>query len=219
MNKSESIKNLVSALNKAQQEFDPVIFDSVNPFYKSKYASLTAVFDATREALLNNGLTITQPAVSDENGVGVTTLLFHSSGEYIESTVTVPIGESANPAQEAGKDITYLRRYSLASMLGLTAEEDTDGNKGTQSSTKPTKTAKVEDSKQENWTSEQIAMLVELYPDKHVKNIVSTMNLSEKLTNETSQKDLKKWFEVYATERKAHEPQESALRADNKLFG
>jgi len=85
------------------------------------------------------------------------------------------------------------------------------------------KTAKVEDPTLDKsnpaWTSEQIAMLVELYPDKHVKNIVSTMNLSEKLTNETSLKELEKWFKVYAAERKTHEPQESALKADNKLFG
>jgi len=88
---------------------------------------------------------------------------------------------------------------------------------------KANKTAKVEDPTLEksnpDWTSEQIAMLVELYPDKHVKNIVSTMSLSDKLTNETSQKDLEKWFKVYVAERKTHEPQESALKADSKLFG
>jgi len=87
----------------------------------------------------------------------------------------------------------------------------------------PAKTAKVEDSVPEKskpaWTSEQIAMLAELYPDKHTKNIVSTMNLSKKLTNETSLKDLQRWFEVYAQERKENEPLTSALTADNKLFG
>ena len=89
----------------------------------------------------------------------------------------------------------------------------------TEQPTKATKTAKVEDSKQRKWTSEQIAMLAELYPDKHTKNIVSTMNLSQKLTKETSLKDLQRWFEVYAQERKENEPLTSALTADNKLFG
>jgi hypothetical protein len=128
MNKSESIKNLAVALKKAQSEIGGVEFDSVNPFYKSKYASLGAVIKASKEVLANNGLTVSQPSVTNEYGVGVTTLLMHDSGEYIESTVTIPVTDQKNTAQEAGKAITYLRRYSLASILNLYSDEDIDGN-------------------------------------------------------------------------------------------
>jgi len=89
--------------------------------------------------------------------------------------------------------------------------------------TKASKTPQNEDSKQEKlkpgWTSEQIAMLVEIYPDVHPTELVNRMNLSKKLTKETSQKDLQKWFEVYVIERKTNEPLTSALIADGKVFG
>ena len=109
---------------------------------------------------------------------------------------------------------------NLAGYESTPAEEMIEGE-FIEQPTKATKIAKVEDSKQgkSSWTSEQIAMLVELYPEKHVKHIIATMNLSEKLNEKTSLKELQTWFEVYAAERKNSEPEESALKADNKLFG
>ena len=138
MNKSGETKNLAAALIKAQSEMGQVNFDSNNPFFKSKYASLGAVIDHSKKALENNGLTVSQLTATNEFGIGITTLLMHVSGEYIESTATVPLpdktyvdknGETKqnNLAQEAGKIITYLRRYSLASLLNLYSDEDTDG--------------------------------------------------------------------------------------------
>lgn len=128
MNKSESIKNLAVALKKAQSEMGEVTFDATNPFYKSRYASLGAVIRTSKNALINNGLSVSQQAITNEFGVGVTTLLMHESGEWIESTVTLPVVDQKNLAQEAGKTITYLRRYSLASLLNLYSDEDNDGN-------------------------------------------------------------------------------------------
>ncbi len=138
MNKSESIKNLAVALKKAQSEIGGVEFDSNNPFFKSKYASLGAVIQASKDALVKNGFAISQPTTSNEFGVGITTILMHETGEWIEDTVTIPLpgqtyvdknGElkQNNFAQEAGKIITYLRRYSLASILNLYSDEDMDG--------------------------------------------------------------------------------------------
>ena len=127
MNKSESIKNLAMALKKAQSEMGEVKFDSTNPFFKSRYASLGAVIETSKKALENNGLSVSQPATTNEYGVGVTTVLMHDSGEFIESTISLPITDQKNIAQEAGKIITYLRRYSLASLLNLYSDEDTDG--------------------------------------------------------------------------------------------
>jgi len=139
MNKSVSIKNLAVALTKAQSEIKSVEMDAINPFFKSKYATLGAVIKASKKVLEDNNLVVTQLSTSDENRVGVTTMLMHSSGEWIDSTCTVEI-DGKNIAQEAGKAITYLRRYSLSSLLNLYAEEDNDGN-GTQSPTKSRKTA------------------------------------------------------------------------------
>jgi len=138
MNTSPSIKLLAVALKKAQSEMGEVKFDSDNPFYKSQYASLGAVIEASKNALASNGFSVSQPTVTNEFGIGITTILMHESGEWIESTVTIPLPEYLevvegekpkrnNLAQEAGKIITYLRRYSLASILNLYSDEDTDG--------------------------------------------------------------------------------------------
>lgn len=141
MNKSESIKELAAALSKAQAELPAVQFDAVNPFLKNKYASLGAIIAAARPVLAKNGLAIAQPTVSDGDQVGVTTILMHSSGEYIAETFTMPTGEERgkSSAQVAGSVITYLRRYGLASMLGMYADEDGDGNSH---EPKPTQAAK-----------------------------------------------------------------------------
>jgi hypothetical protein len=69
--------------------------------------------------------------VSSENGIGVETVLMHSSGEWLSSSITLPFGEGEKGrtmAQNAGAIITYLRRYGLSAMLGIYADEDTDGN-------------------------------------------------------------------------------------------
>ena len=137
MNSSNSIKELAVALKNAQAQMGEVKFDSTNPFYKSKYASLGAVISASKEVLAQNGLVISQPSITNEYGVGVRTVLMHESGEWMEDTITIPIVDQKNIAQEAGKIITYLRRYSLASMLNLYSDEDTDAEKPTRPAQKP----------------------------------------------------------------------------------
>jgi len=126
MNKSESIASLSKALVLASSEFKPVTMNSTNPFYKSKYADLGAVIETAKPILKNHGLAVSQ-LVEGENGqVGITTMLLHESGEWLSSFVTIPV-TGQNVAQEAGKAVTYLRRYALAAILGLYADEDTDG--------------------------------------------------------------------------------------------
>ena len=156
MNKSESIKSLAVALTKAQSEIKSVKMDATNPFFKKnnksgRYATLGAVIDVSKEILAKHNLVVTQLSTSNETGFGVTTLLMHNSGEWVEGTITIPFSEptyidskgaikKTNIAQEAGKAITYLRRYSLSSILNLYAEEDNDGN-DTQSPPKSKETA------------------------------------------------------------------------------
>ena len=130
MNKSESIKELAAALAKAQAKMPAAEFDATNPFLKNKYASLGAIIKASRAPLAENGLSVAQLPINEGEAIGVTTILMHSSGEYIESTMTLPVGEERgkSTAQVAGSVITYLRRYALASVLGIYADEDTDGS-------------------------------------------------------------------------------------------
>jgi len=129
MNQSTSISALSKALVSAQSEFRAVEMNAVNPFFKSKYADLGAVIESAKPILKARGLAVSQLVEGDAGQVGITTMLVHESGEFISSTVTIPVS-GQNVAQEAGKAVTYLRRYSLASILGLYADEDTDGNEG-----------------------------------------------------------------------------------------
>jgi hypothetical protein len=125
MNQSTSISALSKALVSAQSEFAAVPMKSTNPFFKSKYANLGDVIETCKPILKKNGLAVSQLVEGENSQVGVTTVLLHESGEFISSHVVIPV-VGQNVAQEAGKAITYLRRYSLASILGLYADEDAD---------------------------------------------------------------------------------------------
>jgi hypothetical protein len=150
MNQSESISNLAEALIALQAELPVIPFDSVNPFYKSNYASLKAILSIVRPLLVKHDLTVTQlpsspnppplevstitaavpnaPSTSRAfTLVGLSTRLVHSSGEWIEDEIHVPIEADPRAAQITGSIITYLRRYSLSALLGILADEDTDG--------------------------------------------------------------------------------------------
>jgi hypothetical protein len=129
MNKSESIKELAGALAKAQAELKPAAMTATNPFLHNKYADLGSVIESARPVLAAHDLAVSQ-LVGGSDDISVTTLLMHASGEWIESTVSMKPGDEKGKslAQVAGSIITYLRRYSLASILGMYADEDGDGN-------------------------------------------------------------------------------------------
>ena len=125
MKSSESIKNLASALCKAQEEMGGAVKESKNPFFKSDYADLTSVIKAIKEPFANNGLSYTQFPTNDEGRIGVVTMLMHESGEYLEHSYTLPTTK-ADP-QAAGSAITYARRYALQSIAGIpTADDDAE---------------------------------------------------------------------------------------------
>lgn len=130
MEKSTTISKLATALVLVQGNLKPAIFNAKNPFLKNKYADLGAVVEASRPLLLEHGLAISQFPIDAEGQVGIVTLLMHTSGEYLQEECFLPLTEEkgVNLAQVAGRNITYLRRYSWASVLGMVSEEDTDGN-------------------------------------------------------------------------------------------
>lgn len=121
---SESIAKLADALNKAQQQMEKAKKDSNNPFFKSKYADLSAVWDACKESVLSNGFCVLQPiAGTDEKGnTLIVTMLVHISGEWIKGVLAMPSTKS--DPQQVGSAITYGRRYSLAAMLNVMLEDD-----------------------------------------------------------------------------------------------
>jgi hypothetical protein len=123
MEKSESIKNIASALTKFQNEVKAVTKDGKNPFFKSSYATLGNIINTITTPLVKNGLSYSQ-LPSGENGL--TTILMHSSGEYIYDTVKMTPKD--NTPQGQGSAITYMRRYALSALLGLSTDEDDDGN-------------------------------------------------------------------------------------------
>jgi hypothetical protein len=118
------MKNLFKALADFQQEV-PVIHKGTEG-YGYSYADLPAIFEVINPLLKKNGLGFTQLM----EGKSIRTIVFHiESGETIESITEIPQGVSLakmNEFQVLGSAITYLRRYSLSSALGLVTDKDTD---------------------------------------------------------------------------------------------
>lgn len=129
MNCSPTINEIATALSKAQALIKPASKDSDNPFFKSKYADLAAVFEVIREPLSTNGLALTQHPSADGNIVTLETILLHSSGQWMGSILTM-VAKDAGP-QAIGSCITYLRRYAVSAIVGIASEEDDDGNNAT----------------------------------------------------------------------------------------
>lgn len=124
---SETIGKLAGALAKAQGDMTMVEAKSNNPFFNSKYASLSAVLEVALPKLNANGIALVQGNRWDavDNGFYITSMLMHSSGEWIKSEIRMPI--SKKDAHGIGAATTYGRRYLLSSMVGV-AQADDDGN-------------------------------------------------------------------------------------------
>ena len=155
MTRSESLTHLATALALAQAEMPVAVFDATNPFLKSKYASLGAVIQASRPILAKHKLSLVQFPISGPNlglgngdrtdgtnagaargdarptgdCIGVESILTHESGEFVAERILIPLTEEKGKSkvQSAGSTLTYLRRYSWASILGMYSDEDSDG--------------------------------------------------------------------------------------------
>jgi hypothetical protein len=123
MEKSTEIKQIAGALKLFSVKMEKITKDSQNPFFKSKYASLEIILDSIQLPLGECGLSFTQFPDGEH---GLTTLLMHDSGEYLQATYTMrPVKDDP---QGLGSCITYQRRYALCSILGLNIAEDDDAN-------------------------------------------------------------------------------------------
>jgi len=123
MKTSEKLDKIGIAMVKAQSEMGGAVKDSNNPFFKSKYADLTSVWKACKESLHNNGIAVIQSPITNENRLGVSTLLLHESGQFIRDSFTLGVKKQNDP-QADGSSITYARRYALAAFVGVCPVDD-----------------------------------------------------------------------------------------------
>ena len=184
MNKSEQINELAKALADFQSEVKDPSKDKENPYFKSKYVALDGVLQTVRPVLAKHGLSVMQLPTSDETAVTVTTLLMHSSGQFIESE-PFKVLLTKKDAQAAGSALTYARRYSLSSVLGIAWDDDDDGDSIAET----------------NVTKELLAEIQELAQVKNIENtnvsnfIRATFNKnSAKLLDMQQLQQLKSWL-------------------------
>jgi len=125
---SPDITKLSEALNASQGEMRGVQKDSKNPHFKNTYASLEAVIDVAKPVLNKHGLAFTQaPGALVDGAVEITTMLMHVSGQWIRSTLHMPVVK--RDPQGVGSAITYGLRYSLMAVLGVPPTDDDDGER------------------------------------------------------------------------------------------
>lgn len=123
METSEQLDKFGVDFAKAQSEMGGAVKDSNNPFFKSKYADLTSVWKASKEALHNNGFSVIQSPIDCDGRIGVSTLLLHKSGQWIKDKFTLGVKKQNDP-QADGSSITYARRYALAAFVGVCPVDD-----------------------------------------------------------------------------------------------
>jgi hypothetical protein len=123
---SDTLAKLAPALVKAQATMGVALKDSTNPHFRSKYADLTSIITASRDALTENGLAVVQRCHPNDRGVQLETVIVHSSGEWLSDGGLFLPASKIDP-QGFGSAMTYARRYSYAAMLGIVQDDD-DGN-------------------------------------------------------------------------------------------
>ncbi len=122
---STQIDKLAAALSKAQGQIKSAAKDSTNPHFKSKYADLASLDEASKEALAKNGLAVVQLPRANGRSVTLVYALLHESGQFLGSDLTMTAQQDT--PQAIGSCITYQRRYSKAALVGISQDDD-DGN-------------------------------------------------------------------------------------------
>ena len=174
---NEQVKNppvtFAEAFCKLQAEIRPAIKDSENEGFKrggkpSRYADLAAVWEAVKKPLADNGFCVIQSPDFDTSDMFLKTTILHVSGEKMEGRY--PLRPTKNDPQGYMAALTYARRGSLSSMLGVIADDDDDGNQASAPAPKPTQQAApqrepekdqdIEDGVK-NWVAQQKGVIAE----------------------------------------------------------
>lgn len=133
MRRSDSIGALSEALTNFQKSIPKITKNKTATVptknggnYSYKYADLADIWDSIRGHLADNGLSVMQTPTTQSGEQALSTLISHSSGEWIEDTMKLMVVQESPQGQ--GSAITYARRYMLTSMLGIVADEDNDAS-------------------------------------------------------------------------------------------
>lgn len=129
METENSLKQLATALAKAQGMIKSADVSGNNTHFKNRYSTLADVWDAIREPLSSNGLSIVQLPEQLGERLMVRTLLMHSSGEMIIGLCPVIAGDRPT-MQSIGSGITYAKRYALQAMIGVCGAQDAEEDDG-----------------------------------------------------------------------------------------
>ena len=124
--------NIYTKLAAVKKEIGAISKDSTNPFFKSKYFDINGLLKHVEPLLEENGLLLLQPII---DGLVSSQIIDIESGDKVDSSMKM--AELADP-QKMGSMITYYRRYTLQSLLGLQAEDD-DANAASKASKAPPK--------------------------------------------------------------------------------
>ena len=210
MYQSESIGKLSLALSKAQGRMSAAKKDSVNPHFRSQYADLTSVWEACREELSAENLSVVQTLQKHDDEQYLVTSLIHESGEWIKSYVPLFLsfdGKNINlQLQQLGTCLTYLRRYSLSAMIGIVSDVDIDDD-GNKANSSYSISAKKEEKKEDTITKDQIELL-----ESFLKDDVNFKNVIESVIKGSFKMMPKSRFEgALATARKRKEEREKEL--------
>lgn len=182
MLKSETIAKLAEALATFQGEVKNPYNSTVNPFFKSKYAPLGDVLALVRPILAKNGLSIIQESSSENGNVIIKTTLLHKSGEWIESE-PLALKLEKNTPQGVGSAMTYGKRYSVCAILGISSDDDDDGNEHEKDGkNKPKQQAKPTNNKPQP-TKPTISKEVQVVSDE-IKKLIGKLIKEEKATQE-----------------------------------
>lgn len=189
MEKSQSIKNIAGALLVFHMKVESIKKDANNPFFKSKYASLSNILENIQLPLSESGLSFTQIPTGEG---GLTTLLMHAeSGEFILGEYIMK--PSKSDPQSLGSAITYQRRYALCAVLGLNIEDDDDGNAGSGKNSAAKPKADNEKGDDKPWlnegTKEYYGALEKM---RAGKSSIDALKKYFKISKETEQKLLSK---------------------------
>jgi hypothetical protein len=156
MKQSETIDKLIPAFIAFQSDMPSVPKDGNNPHFKSKYATLGAITEATRPHLAKHGLGFTQWMSNRDGAQLIVTRIMHTSGQWMEDDGYI-LNPTKNDPQGMGSAVTYARRYTLGASLGIITEDDDDGNKASEPVRKPSPAPKPEPKTLEepDWFTEQ----------------------------------------------------------------
>lgn len=194
MKTSSSIKNITAALIEAEKEMNRPTKDGKNPYFNSRYTTLSELQSCLKPALRNNGLHMICNLLNGEGKVGCELYLLHTSGEELQTDgFFLPVAK--NDPQSYGSAATYVQRYAISAFFGIAAEDDDDANAAMPvkaKSIKPVPAPAVEDPDKRKLA---IEMINAKYDDAELKAAVKT-NFGKESVNFLTLDELRKLYKL-----------------------